>query len=88
LLGPEGYAIVTIDPTPDAVTVNGGGTFCGSDVLTATGGAGGTIYYQINTPNGTNTTFQTSTATVSSTGTYYFRSRSDMDAGDHREVQQ
>lgn len=74
--GTQGSASVTINPIPGSVTVSGGGTFCGGTAtITATGGSGGTIYYQGTDPNGTSTATGAST-TVSSTGTYYFRSLS------------
>ncbi|HOY32702.1 MAG TPA: hypothetical protein PKW80_12560, partial [Bacteroidales bacterium] len=74
--GSEGSAAVTINPVPAAVSVSGGGTYCGSATITATGGTGGTIYYQGTTSNGTSTANSSNPQTVSSTGTYYFRSRS------------
>ncbi|HOE03993.1 MAG TPA: PKD domain-containing protein [Bacteroidales bacterium] len=74
--GPEGSATVTINPAPTAVSVSGGGSFCGgSATLTATGGTGGTIYYQGTTSGGTSTATPSSSQTVSSSGTYYFRAR-------------
>ncbi len=63
----------TFNTAPSAVTVSGSGTFCGSTTLNATGGAGGTIYWQNTTTNGISTTTQTSSQVVSATGTYYFR---------------
>lgn len=73
--GPEGSASVTINPLPGAVTVNTPGTYCGSTTLTATGGSGGTIYWQNTTNNGTSTTTPSTSQSVSSSGTYYFRAR-------------
>ena len=74
--GPEGSATVTINPLPGDVTVSGGGTYCGgSATLTATGGTGGTIYWQNTTSNGTSVATPSSSQTVSSTGMYYFRAR-------------
>jgi subtilisin-like proprotein convertase family protein len=69
-------ALVTVDNIPTAVTVSGAGTFCGSAVLTASGGTGGTIYWQNTTPNGTSTANPSSSQTVNASGTYYFRSQS------------
>ncbi|HQL71495.1 MAG TPA: PKD domain-containing protein, partial [Bacteroidales bacterium] len=67
----------TINTIPADVTVSGGGTVCGTTAtLTATGGTGGTIYYQGTTNNGTSTTTASSTQTVSANGTYYFRAQS------------
>ena len=37
---------VTINATPSTTNVSGGGTFCGSTTITASGGSGGTIYFQ------------------------------------------
>jgi len=67
---------VTVHPFPAPVTVIGGGTYCGSAVLTATGGTDGTVYYQGTTNNGTSTADATTTKTISTLGTntYYFRS--------------
>jgi len=74
--GSEGSATVTINPLPSLVNASGGGTYCGSTILTASGGAGGTIYFQGTTSGGTSVTTPSSSQTVSSSGTYYFRSRS------------
>ncbi|HNX89467.1 MAG TPA: FG-GAP-like repeat-containing protein, partial [Paludibacteraceae bacterium] len=72
--GTQGSATVTINTTPSEVTVSGGGTFCNSATLSAGGGSGGTIYWQGNTSGGTSTTNSTNPQTVTSSGTYYFRS--------------
>ena len=61
---------------PAAVSVSGAGTYCTQATLTASGGAGGTIYWQGTTSNGTSTATASSSQTVTSSGTYYFRSRS------------
>lgn len=74
--GPEGSAAITINPDPAPVTVTGGGTYCGSGTLTATGGSGGTIYYQGSTSGGTSIATPSSSQTISADGTYYFRARS------------
>lgn len=76
--GPEGSVTVTINSVPAATTVSGGGTYCtnGSQTLTASGGTGGTIYWQGTTSNGTSTAVPSTSQSVSSSGTYYFRSRS------------
>jgi hypothetical protein len=64
----------TINTIPTDVTVTGGGTQCGGNAtLTATGGTGGTIYWQNTTNNGTSTATASSSQTVSTSGTYYFR---------------
>lgn len=78
------FASVPITVTctvPGAVTVNGGGTFCNSAVLNATGGSGGTIYWQGTTSNGTNTTTPSTSQTVTASGTYYFRANSSCGWG-------
>ena len=74
--GPQGSATVTINAVPAGVSVSGGGAFCGSRTITASGGAGGTIYFQGNTSNGTSTGTPSTSQSVTSSGTYYFRSRS------------
>jgi len=71
--GIEGSATVTITTLPTAVSVSGGGTFCGSATLTASGGTGGTIYWQGTTSGGTSTSTPSTSQNVSSSGTYYFR---------------
>jgi hypothetical protein len=63
---------VTVNPVPGPVAVSGGGAFCGNAVLTASGGAGGTIYWQNATSNGTSTATPSSSQTVTATGVYYF----------------
>ncbi|MBK7710040.1 MAG: hypothetical protein IPJ37_02995 [Bacteroidales bacterium] len=69
---------ITIDPLPAATTVTGGGTFCASATITASGGAGGTIYFQGTTSNGTAIDLGGSSQTITTVGTftYYFRSQS------------
>ncbi len=74
--GPEGSATVVVNPLPAAVTVSGAGTFCGSTTITASGGAGGTVYFQGTTTGGTSTAIASTSQTVSTSGTYYFRSQS------------
>jgi len=77
--GNQGSASVTINPVPAIVSVSGGGTQCGGSMtLTATGGTGGTIYWQGTTSGGTSTTTASSSQTVSASGTYYFRSQSAL----------
>ena len=65
---------VTINAVPTATVGNGAGTFCTSALITATGGTGGTIYFQGTTTGGTSTATPSSSQTVTSSGTYYFRS--------------
>lgn len=57
---------------PNAVSVSGG-TFCNSATLTASGGSGGTIYWQNTTSGGISTATASVSQTVTSSGTYYFR---------------
>jgi copper chaperone CopZ len=71
--GTQGSAIITINSTPSSVTVSGGGTSCNNSTLTASGGSGGTIYWQGTTSNGTSTATASTSQTVTSSGTYYFR---------------
>jgi len=66
----------TVNTTPTAVTVANPGTYCNSTTLTASGGSGGTIYWQNTTSNGTSTTTASASQVVSANGTYYFRSQS------------
>lgn len=68
--------IVTVNVAPGAVTGLGGGVFCGSAVISASGGSGGTIFYQGTTAGGTSAAIAATTQTVTATGTYYFRVRS------------
>ena len=69
---------ITIDPLPAVTTVAGGGTFCSTTTITASGGAGGTIYFQGTTSNGTATDLGGASQTITTVGTftYYFRSQS------------
>ena len=62
-------------PQPDITTVSGGGTYCGSTTITASGGTGGTIYFQGTTKNGTSTAIQSSSEVITTSGTYYFRAK-------------
>ncbi|NBR15043.1 MAG: hypothetical protein EBU01_10770, partial [Crocinitomicaceae bacterium] len=65
--------------TPDNVSVSGGGTICAgaTQALTANGGNNGIMYWQNTTINGTNTGTQTSSQSVSASGTYYFNSNNN-----------
>jgi hypothetical protein len=58
-----------------AITVTGGGQACISTTLNASGGAGGTIYYQGTTSNGTSTADPSTSVVISASGTYYFRAQ-------------
>ncbi len=82
--GPQGSATVIIDTTitiPTAVTVSGGGTFCNSATLIASGGTGGIIYWQDTTSGGTSAAIASSSQTVNSSGTYYFRANNNCGWG-------
>lgn len=74
--GEQGSATVTINPVPTNTVVTGGGSYPGSATLTASGGTGGTIYFQGTTSNGTSTATPANSRTVTASGTYYFRSGS------------
>jgi hypothetical protein len=71
--GPQGSATVTINTAPTSVTVSGDGTFCDNTSLTAIGGTGGIIYWQGTVDGGTSTATPSTSQTVTSSGTYYFR---------------
>jgi Peptidase family M23/Ig-like domain CHU_C associated len=71
---------------PSAVTVSGGGTFCNSTTLTASGGSGGTIYWQGTTSSGTNTLTTSTSQTVTTSGTYYFRANNSCGWGTEGNV--
>ncbi len=66
---------VTVNPVPTAVTVNGGGIFCGSTTINTSGGTGGTIYFEGTTPSGTSTATAETSQLITATGTYYFRAQ-------------
>jgi len=59
---------------PEPTIVSGAGTFCESTTISASGGTGGTIYFQGTTSNGTSTALGGSPQTITTSGTYYFRS--------------
>src|SRR5690554_4880602 len=63
------------------VTINGDTEICAgqSTTITASGGAGGTIYYQGTTSNGSSTANSSTTQTINSPGTYYFRAYNSAD---------
>ncbi len=77
----ETCASITIEVIDaDNVTVTGGGTYCESAVLTAAlvepiNNQGSQIYWQGTDANGTSLAQQTTTQTVTASGTYYFRAR-------------
>ncbi|MBS1731994.1 MAG: hypothetical protein JST02_01740, partial [Bacteroidetes bacterium] len=68
--------VVTANPSPAAVTVSGGGTFCTSTTITASNGNDGTIYFQGTTSGGTSTATPSTSQTITTSGTYYFRAQS------------
>ncbi|MFN3849378.1 MAG: M4 family metallopeptidase [Spirosomataceae bacterium] len=72
--GTQGSATVTIQTTPAAVSITGSGTVCNSTTITASGGTGGTIYWQGTTNNGTSTATLSTSQAITASGTYYFRS--------------
>ena len=71
--GTQGSATVTISNVPSAVSLGGGGTFCNSTTITASGGTGGTVYWQGTTSSGISTATPSTSQVVSLSGTYYFR---------------
>jgi hypothetical protein len=75
--GEPGSATVIISDKPEATIVSGAGIACGVRTLTAMGGAGGTIYYQGATGNGTGTAEPSTSEKVFTSGTYYFRAKND-----------
>ncbi len=74
LTATSGNITASISAIPAAVSVSGGGTFCGSSTITASGGAGGTIYYEGITSNGVSIVTPSSSQVIAASGTYYFRS--------------
>tara|TARA_R110002049_G_scaffold85790_3_gene218153 strand:- start:3415 stop:6429 length:3015 start_codon:yes stop_codon:yes gene_type:complete len=61
-------------PSAVSVSVNGN-TFCNSATITASGGVGGTIYWQGTTRGGTSTATPSNSQVVTLSGTYYFRAQ-------------
>lgn len=74
--GNEGSVSVTINPVPAVTVVSGAGTFCGSTTITASNGGDGTMYFQGTTSGGTSTATPSTSQSITSSGTYYFRARS------------
>jgi len=73
----QGSATVTINTVPDPVIVSGGDTQCGGTItLNASGGDGGTIYFQGTNSGGGSSLTVSSLENISTSGTYYFRSQS------------
>ena len=72
---------VTVNTIPTAVTVSGGGAICAGSTLNASGGTGGTIYWQNTTSGGTSTATPSTSQSMSSAGTYYFRANNSCGWG-------
>ena len=71
--------LFTINPAAGAVTVSPlSVTACGSQLLQASIGTNENIYWQGTTNNGTSTATQSSSQTVNSSGTYYFRAQTAL----------
>ena len=70
--------VITFNQNPTAVSVSGGGAICSgsSATLNASNGSSGTIYWQNTTSGGTSTETASTSQSISSAGTYYFRARS------------
>ena len=67
---------LTANTVPSAVTVSGG-AICSGGTITASGGTGGTIYWQGTTSGGTSTTSSgTTSPAITAAGTYYARAQS------------
>ena len=78
---PEAYSnpvSIVVNPLPDPVLVATAGTYCTNTILTASGGTGGTIYWENSTSNGISTTTPSTSELVSASGTYYFRAQTDL----------
>lgn len=74
--GSGNTASFTVNVLPTAVTVAGAGTYCEATVLSASGGSGGTIFFQNTTSNGTSTATASDLELIVTSGTYYFRAQS------------
>jgi len=66
----------TVNPLPGAVTVSLQSSGIGYATIAASGGSGGTRYFQGTTSNGTSTSLGGTPQTVTNSATYYFRARS------------
>jgi uncharacterized protein (TIGR02145 family) len=67
---------ITVHALPATVVVSGTTPACDSVVLTASNGNSGTIFWQNTTENDTSTAIASTSQTVRTSGTYYFRARS------------
>lgn len=72
------FGNLSLSPSPNAVTVTGGGTFCDNATLNASLVGAGTIYYQGAQYNGTLTATPSTSEVITNPGTntFYFRARS------------
>ncbi|MCK9255340.1 MAG: PKD domain-containing protein [Bacteroidales bacterium] len=69
-----------INPIPEDINISGGGDYCGGNAnLIANGNEDGTIYWQGIENDGTSTEFPTNMQSISESGIYYFRAKSDED---------
>jgi len=66
---------ITVHGTPGTITITSVSE-CGFTVLTASGGTGGTIFWQDTVSMGTDTLRASTLDTVTADGTYFFRARS------------
>jgi len=73
---------VTVYATPSVVSVSAAANpACNSTTLNATGGTGGTIYWESTTSGGTSTSTAATSQTVNASGTYYFRAYNSSGGG-------
>ncbi|MEI8203087.1 MAG: GEVED domain-containing protein [Bacteroidota bacterium] len=78
---PEAYSnsiVIVVNPLPDPVNVATAGTYCTNTTLTASGGNGGTIYWENTASNGISTATPSTSESVSASGTYYFRAQTSL----------
>ena len=71
-------ATVSVNPLPSPVVVDSSGTYCESTALSATGGTGGTIYWESTLATGTYTQQPSNFQIITASGTYYFRARTAL----------
>jgi hypothetical protein len=66
---------ITVNASPNAVSVSAAGAYCNTTTLTAAliSGGPGTIYWQNTTTGGTSTATASISQVVTTSGTYYFR---------------
>ena len=71
--------LFTVNPAAGAVTVSPAtATACSNQIITASANPNENIYWQGTTNNGTSTATQSSSQTVNSSGTYYFRAQTAL----------